>query len=210
MGAAQRSVDRAALAHDIHRLLTRYYGLPLKAIRAREVVEEVMSIAFRHHLRLPSDLWLLGKTLSMMEGVGLQLDPDFDMFAVSEPFVRRLPLKSILPKASQARTLTGQGLDWADLLNMLPKSGQRFLRQAEAGELFQITIKDADSIIKRLDRMATRLTLALLTAALIIGLALLLPMTPAGSFWQWLLTAGFVIAAILGGWLLISIWRGGR
>jgi predicted unusual protein kinase regulating ubiquinone biosynthesis (AarF/ABC1/UbiB family) len=36
-----------------------------------------MPIAFRHHLRLPSELWLLGKTLAMMEGVGLKLAAGF-------------------------------------------------------------------------------------------------------------------------------------
>jgi ubiquinone biosynthesis protein len=88
MGAASRDVDRPGLQRDIGRLLNRYHGLPLKEIRAREVVEEVRPVAFRHRLRLPSRLWLLGKTLAMMEGVGLQLDPDFDIFVVSQPYVK--------------------------------------------------------------------------------------------------------------------------
>jgi hypothetical protein len=32
------------------------------------------TLAFRHHLRLPSRLWLLDKTLAMMEGGALQVD----------------------------------------------------------------------------------------------------------------------------------------
>ena len=51
-----------------------------------------MPIAFRHHLRLPSRLWLLGKTLAVMEGMGLQLDPDFDIFC-RQPVLRgQIPL----------------------------------------------------------------------------------------------------------------------
>jgi len=208
MGFVRRSLDRSALERDINRLLTKYYGLPLKAIRVREVVEEIMPISFRHHLQLPSDLWLLGKTLGMMQGVGLQLDPDFDLFAVSEPFTRRLLRQLLLPRRSWGRSLVGQGMDWADLASMLPKVGQQLLQQAETGELFEISIKGADNIIKRLDRIASRLTLSLLLAALIIGITLLIPAAPAGSFAQLILVAGFVSVAILGGWVLISIIRG--
>jgi len=210
MGAAGRNIDRAGLSRDLSRLLAKYYGLPLIEIRAREVMEEIMHIAFRHHLQLPPDLWLLGKTLAMMEGVGLQLDPDFDMFAVSEPLVRRLLWQLVIPRQSWARSLVSQGADWVNLVNAIPKTGQRLLQQAEAGELFQISIKDSDHILKRLDRMATRLTLALLTAALIVGLALLIPTTAPGSFWQWLVLVGFISMVIMGVWLLASILRGGR
>jgi ubiquinone biosynthesis protein len=192
----------------MNRLLTKYYNLPLKDIRAREVVEEIMPMAYRHHLRLPSNLWLLGKTLAMLEGVGLQLDPDFDMFAVSEPFVRRLVWRLLLPRRAWGQELLRQGADWSELVSRLPRSGNRLLEQAERGELFQIHLRDADPIMSRLDRLATRLALSVLVAALIVSLALIIPLTTTGGPLQLPVTVGFVVAAGLGVWLLISILRG--
>ncbi|PKO22586.1 MAG: hypothetical protein CVU38_08645 [Chloroflexi bacterium HGW-Chloroflexi-1] len=208
MGAANVEVDRKGLSQDIDRLLTKYYSLPLKDIRAREVVEEIMPIAYRHHLRLPSNLWLLGKTLAMMEGLGLQLDPDFDMFAVSEPFVRRLAWRLALPRRAWGQELLRQGADWGELISRLPRTGNRLLEQAERGELFQIRLQDADSIMSRLDRLATRLALSVLVAALIVSLALLIPLTTAGGPLQLPVATGFIVATGLGVWLLISILRG--
>jgi len=208
MGAAHAEIDRQGLSRDIERLLTKYYNLPLKDIRAREVVEEIMPIAYRHHLRLPSNLWLLGKTLAMMEGIGLQLDPDFDMFAVSEPFVRRLAWRLVLPRRAWGQELLRQGADWGELIRGLPRTGNRLLEQAERGELFQIRLKDAGSIMSRLDRLATRLALSVLVAALIISLALLIPLTTAGGPLQSPVAIGFIVAAGLGVWLMISILRG--
>jgi ubiquinone biosynthesis protein len=210
MGAASADIDRDALVRDIGRLLTKYHGLPLRDIRAREVVEEIMPVAFRHHLRLPSDLWLLGKTLAMMEGVGLQLDPSFDIFAVSEPVVRRLIWQLILPRQAWGQTLLSYGADWADLLGALPRTGNRLLERAERGDLFQIRLKDADLIMSRLDRLATRLALSVLVAALIVSLALLIPATTAGGPLQLPVAVGFIVAAGLGVWLLISILRGAQ
>ena len=205
MGTAPAEVDRAGLAREISRLLTKYQGLPLQDIRANEIVEEVMPIAFRYHLSLPSDLWLLVKTLAMMEGVGLELDPDFDVFAVAEPFMRRLTWQLVRPRQKWGQNILRQGADWGELLAALPRTGSRLLERAERGDLFQIGLKDADRIMSGLDRLTTRLTLSVLAAALIIGLAMLIPVTTGGSMVQWLVVAGFIGAIVMGGWLLISI-----
>lgn len=103
-----------------------------------------------------------------------------------------------------------QGADWGELISRLPHSGNRLLEQAERGELFQVRLKDAGSIMSRLDRLATRLALSVLVAALIISLALLIPLTTAGSPLRLPVAIGFLVAAGLGMWLLISILRGTR
>jgi ubiquinone biosynthesis protein len=210
MGAAGAEVDRSVLMRDVGRLLTKYYGRPLKDIRAAEVIEEIMPIAFRHHLRLPNDLWLLAKTLTMMEGVGLQLDPSFDMFAVLEPVARQMTWQLVLPRRAWGQAVLDYGADWADLLGALPRTGNRLLERAERGDLFQVRLKDADPIMSQLDRLATRLALSVLVAALVVSLAQLMPLTTAGGPMQLPVVGGFVVAAGLGLWLLISILRGTR
>lgn len=210
MGTAPAEIDRARLAREISRLLTKYQGLLLQEIRADELVKEIMSIAFRYHLSLPSDLWLLLKTLAMMEGVGLQLDPDFDIFAVAEPFVQRLMWQLILPRRKWGQEILRQGADWGELISALPRTGTRLLERAERGDLFQMGLKDADRIMSVLDRLTTRLALSVLAAALIIGLAMLIPSTTAGSLIQWMVVIGFLGAAGLGVWLLISIIKAQR
>jgi len=210
MDTAPEEVNRERLSREINRLLTKYQGLPLKDIRANEIVEEIMPIAFHHHLSLPSDLWLLLKTLAMMEGVGLELDPDFDVFAVAEPFMRRLAWQLMLPRRKWGQNILRQGADWGELLSALPRTGSRLLMRAERGDLFQVGLKDADRIMRVLDRLTTRLALSVLASSLIIGLAMLIPSTTAGSLIQWMVVIGFSGAFGLGVWLLISIIKAER
>ena len=210
MDAANISVDRKLLARDIDRILTKYIALPLKEIRAREVIEEVLPIAQRHRLRLPANLSLLGKTLGMLEGVGLRLDPDFDMMSVAEPFVRRLTWQLVMPRREWGREMLRQGAEWGDLLTTLPRSGNRLMEQAERGELFQVRLRDIDAIMGRFDRLVTRLALSVLVAASIIGLAQLIPLTSSGGLTQFTVVLGLIASASLGLWLLISILRGTR
>jgi ubiquinone biosynthesis protein len=210
MGAVTGTLDRAGLRRDVARILRKYYGMPLKTIQAHEVVEEVMPIAFRHHLHLPSDLWLVGKTLAMVEGVGLKLDPDFDFFAVSEPYVRRFTWQMASPRTWGSSLLKGAS-DWAELMGLIPRVGSQLLARAERGEL-EITLshKELDQALVRLDRSANRLSLSILLAALIVGLALFVPAFNLAEQWGLatiLVITSFVGASLLGLWLIFSIWR---
>ena len=213
MGVVGGAVDRVGLQHDIGRLLRKYAGLPLKAIRARDVVEEAMPLAFRHHLRLPSELWLLGKTLAMMEGVGLKLVPDFDMFAVSRPYVQRFMREMASPRAWMPSLIRGVG-DWAQLLDMLPRTGMQLLARAERGELeVSLRHQELGRALVYLDRLANRLALSILLASLIVGLALLVPafhLAERGGLITALVILGFALASLLGLGLIVSILRSGR
>ncbi|HDD25143.1 MAG TPA: AarF/ABC1/UbiB kinase family protein, partial [Chloroflexi bacterium] len=210
MGVVSGRLDRTALQRDISRLLRKYYGMPLGTIRARDVIEDVMPIAFRHNLRLPSDLWLLGKTLAMMEGVGLKLDPDFDIFKVSEPYVRRFMWQMAMPNVWGPPLVKALG-DWNDFVRLIPRVGSQFLNRIERDGL-EITLnhKELDQAVQRLDNSANRLSLSMLIAALIVGLALLVPAFNLGeqlSLATIVIIIGFVGVSLLGLWLAISIWR---
>jgi ubiquinone biosynthesis protein len=210
MGVVSGTLDRAGLQRDVTRLLRKYHGLPLGAVQAREVMDEAMPIAFRHNLHLPSDLWLLGKTLAMMEGVGRKLVPDFDMFAVSKTYVRRFMWQMVSPRTWGPTMLKGAG-DWAELLSRIPRVGSQLLTQVERGEV-EITVshKELDQALVRLDRSANRLSLSMLLAALIVGLALLVPAFNLGAQWDLatvLVITSFIGVSLLGLWLIFSIWR---
>ena len=213
MGALEHRVDRRGLRRDLDLLLLKYYGLPLKEIRAQEMMEEVIPLAFRHHLRLPSELWLLGKTLAMMEGVGLKLDPDFNIFEVSRPYVRRLIWQIASPWVWGKRLAQGAS-DWSELLASLPRQIPRLLEQVEQGELqLTMSLRESKGVLRKLDRIANRLAVSILAASLIIGLALMISAFRLGEqkgVGFWLVIAGFIAASILGLWLLFSIWRSGR
>jgi len=213
IGAAGHRVDRVALKRDIARLLTKYYGLPLKDIRAREVMDEVMPITFRHKLRLPSQYWLLGKTLAMMEGVGLQLDPDFDFFAVSERYVHQFMWQMLSPRLWGERAVKGL-LEWGEFMVALPRQVPSLLDQAERGELgVVVSVRESEEVSRRLDRIANRLSLSVLLAAFIVALALLITSWPSARWYSWgiwPLLIAFLVAGVLGLWLLISVFLASR
>lgn len=205
IGAVGEDVDRNRLAYDLNRFLNKYYGVPIKYVRARELIDEITAITFRHRLRLPTTWWLVGQTIVMLEGIGLQLDPDFDVFKAAEPHIQHLMKNLFLPNGSWARTVLMDGTNWGELLHRLPRVGNRMLERLERNEPFRMEIKDTDRILTKLDKLVTRLSLSLLVAAFVVGLPLLIPLTTPDSLPRWLLLVGMIPIIGTGIWLGFSL-----
>lgn len=213
MGIADSTVDEISLERDLRRLLRRYKGMPLKDISASEILGEIQPIIYEYRLRVPSDYWLLIKTLVIMEGVGKQIAPLFDVFEVSGPYVRKFLIQLALPTSwgpEALRSVSG----WAAFLSDLPGQTGRLMNRVERGQL-ELRIKDpaTENLARQLNQVANRVIQAILLGSLTIGLALLLPTLDLVWPWgllTWTAILGFGAVVVLAFWLLWSIWRSGR
>ena len=210
MSAAPAGVDRERLRRDVERILIHYYGLPLKYIRAREVINDILPIMYRHHLALPPDLWLLGKTLMMWEGLAYTLYPDFDFFAVADPYVRRF-LKQLRSPKVLVRRVGTLATQWGTLFLETPQHIRPLLTALERGQwTLQVRQQMERSYQAHLDRMTKRLAISILLAALVIGLGGLIPALDLRWPWPlstWLILPGFLVTFVLSLWWLWSVLR---
>jgi ubiquinone biosynthesis protein len=207
MGAFTRFTDRLKLTRAAERIINKYRGRTLKESRFTEFWNDLTELCRHYHLRVPSNLWLVGKTLAMLEGIGRELDPDYDLFEVSKPFVRQLSKTAWLPTLSM-QDVVEQVDTWRYLLREMPAMLMQWLQSVERGKVpVEAQIGATQETLDRLDAMITRLSLSMLVAAFIVGLALLLPATRDIPFGTTLTIIGFVGATVLGVWLLISILK---
>ncbi len=213
MGVAGARVDRAACQQDIRRILRKYQGLPLRDIQIARVMEDITRLATQYRLRLPGNLVALIRVLAMMQGVGLKLDPDFDMFALSEYSMRRFRNRLWLP-GEWGPSATRSLLDWTEWLGRLPRQASWLMEQATRGEAgLQIYLPDLPEATGHLDRIANRLAISILMAAFVLALALLIPALDLTWPWVWLtwvVVGSFAVAVLMAMWLLWNIWRSSR
>ena len=117
----------------------------------------------------------------------------------------------VLRRITQALENAGAMLNLA--LNF-PQRAQRLLGRIERGDLgVSVRPEGLDPVMRDLNRMVNRLSVSILAAAFIVGLALLLQVVESshGSLLLLLLFAsGLVGAGTLGLWLLVSMYRAGR
>jgi ubiquinone biosynthesis protein len=213
MGVANGKVDRAKIKEEIKRFLARYYGLSLQDINMAHVMNEMMNVAFHHRLRLPSNLSMLGKTILMCEGIGRQLDPEFNLLEVVVPYARRLLVKQYSPERLW-RKLMKNSYQMGKLLAQLPDWLTVMFRNVQDNNMvIGMEFRNTEKMLHEFNSMVNRMSLSILAAAFIVGLSLILTAIQP-QVWQkataWLFTLGFFVASMLGISLIISIWRSGR
>jgi len=194
-----------ALQPEIDAFVDRYHGVPLKHLDLGAMLSDLVAILREHGLALPPDLALLIKAFITLEGMGRQLDPDFDMAGEAAPFLEQVLLAHAAPDALVRRGWRSLGRALA-LVAGLPQDLRQLLRSARRGKLHvEVDVLPLKQFGERLDNAASRLALAIVTAALIIGSAIVMTAERESA----LGLLGFIAAVIGGLWVLFSIWRGG-
>jgi len=212
-GEGEGEVDESRLQNDVSAFVDQYRGVPLKDLRMGLMLTDVTTILRENGLSLPPDLALMIKAFLTLEGMGRQLDPDFDMAGAARPFLERVVTQRYSPRAL-ARRGRRTALDAMELLGDLPRELRRLLRTARRGRLhMEIEVTSLKAFGEQVDRAANRLTMGVITAALVVGSSIVMNSAGGGVTSRWLQTLGvmgFVGAAVTGLWILLSIWRSGR
>lgn len=199
------------LKDEIDAFVDHYRGVPLKQLDLAVLLSDLVTALREHDLTLPSDLTLLTKAFITLEGMGRQLDPDFDVASSTAPFLERVMLAHYTPDNIVRRGLHTLS-DAASLLTGLPQDLRQLLRAARRGRLhIQVEVLPLKQFGQQVDRAASRLALAIVTAALIIGSAIVIDVKGEFSLHglSSLVLLGLLGAGFGGLWLLISILRSG-
>lgn len=210
--AGDAPVDKESLIPEIEGFVDQYHGVPLKDINLGGMLIELTALLRDHALNLPPDLALLIKAFITLEGMGRQLDPDFDMVTEAGPFLSRAVLARYAPDALAKRGWRAVA-GTIDLLTGLPQDLRQLLRSARSGRFqLQIDVTRLKLFGNQLDRAASRMVVGNVTAALIIGSSIVMTVKGGPTLLGLPLFGllGFVGAAVGGIWLLFSIWRSGK
>jgi ubiquinone biosynthesis protein len=209
---AEGSVDEPALILQIERFVDQYHGVPLKQLKVGAMLSDLVAILRRNHLALPADLALLIKALISLEGMGRELDPDFDMAGEAMPLLERALRGHYTPDALARRGWRAAS-EALSLLADLPSDLSRMVRAARRGRLeIHIDVPHLKRVGDQLDRSANRLVAGMVVAALIIGssIAMTVPGGPTLVGLPLFGLLGFTGAVVGGAWLLLSIRSHGR
>lgn len=209
LGVVPKNVDKKLLRRDIDLLQRKYYEVPLSQISLGEALNDIMGVAFKYHIRVPTEFTLLVKALLTLEGVVEELDPELSIIKVAEPFGKRLLMEKLSPQ-TLTKTAVKNLREFGDILSLLPKQVSEVLDLAAEGELkLKHQLPQIDEVLTRANIMINRLAFSIVITGLVIGSAflvrkesILLGQVPVAE-------VGFLVAGVLGFWFLVSILRSG-
>jgi ubiquinone biosynthesis protein len=174
IGERKEEFDETGFQRQIADLVGRSQNANIEQLQMGSVVLEVTKTAADNGIRVPPELAMLGKTLLNLDLVGRSLDPTFDPNAsirrnASEIMQSRL-LKSLAPG-----NIFSNLLEVKDLVERLPSRINRILDAIANNELrVKVDTIDENVVMSGLQKVANRITLGLILAALIVGAAMLM------------------------------------
>lgn len=159
---------------ELRHLTGQFQGANLQQLNITGLLSDFFAMLQRFHIQCPSDLMLLTKALTTIEGVAEQFDPDFDVLAHVEPQIQEIVMKRYSMGAIKARigkTVT----DSLELIEDLPGDLQRFLDHAKHSRFtLNLELMRIEHLSERIDTSSRIMGIAMIIAALIVGSSILI------------------------------------
>lgn len=215
MGVVPSDVSMRDLNREAEIMRDKYYDVPLSKLNFSDAVNDLFGIANKYKIKLPQDFTILAKTLLTLESIVSQLDPDFSIMDVAEPFGKALLLERFNPKNLlnfQIDEIQQLGSE----LREVTENVHQFSKGLKNQNLpIEIDVKGRSQFSKHLDRVINRLSFSIVLLAfsivmvgLIVGSAIL----GEGSiiFRIPIIEIAAIFAMGMFIWLLWSIVKSGR
>jgi predicted unusual protein kinase regulating ubiquinone biosynthesis (AarF/ABC1/UbiB family) len=174
MGTILSSFDAAAFQTQISAIVLHHFDQSAEDLQVGRVLVEVTRTAGENGLRVPPQLTMLGKTLLNLDQVGRVLDPEFEPNSAIRRNAADLMRQRMLKSASPGQIFSSM-LELNDFAQELPRRLNRVLDTvAGDGMSIQLHVTNESAMLSGLQKIANRIAMGVVLAALIVGAAMLM------------------------------------
>ena len=207
IGEKKEDFNNKEFTRRIGEIVAQQKSATVEQMQVGRLVLEVTQVAAENGVRVPPELTMLGKTLLNLDQVGRALAPEFDPNASIRRNAAQIMQQRLVRSLSPGNLFSGM-LELKDLVQRLPARLNKILDAISNNEL-KVTVDAIDerTLIDGFQKVANRITVGLILAALIVGAALLMRVDTTFRIWGYPgLAIIFFLAAAGGGIaLLINI-----
>ena len=207
MGEAKEGFDRATFQRRITDLVADNSDAILSKLNAGKVTLEITRIAADCWFRLPAEFTMIAKAFLNLDRVVYTLDSNFDPNIIIRERANEILHRNILRSIEPNNLISGV-VDLKEFVEKLPTRVNRILDSAGNNELrFKVDAIDEKVVLEGLQKVANRITLGLVVAALIVGAAMLMRVETNFRIFGYpgLAMIFFLLAAAAGLFLVFSI-----
>ena len=199
MGQAPEEFNRRAYVRDISALIAKHANQTVEETPAGVVLYEMITVAFREGLKLPAELTLLAKALFNLDAVSRALDPTFNPTQSIRQYTAEIANKRARREFSPRR-LFQIAAETSDLIRALPHRLDVITQKLIANDFaVRVEAPQLGSLLLGLEKVANRIFTGLVLGGLLVASGLLM------AYQRSLAMIGFLIAGILGLWMVFAI-----
>ena len=207
MSDYDKNADLAGFRKEINRLVLDSQNKTAKDLQTGRLLIQMNKVAAEKSIKLPVELNILGKILMNMDQIVAVLTPDYDLQRAIERNVEKLMQKKMLQEL-KPDNFFAEALEAKKLTEKLPER-LNIITEKLANNEFEIKIDaiDEQRLTDGFQKVANRISIGVIIAALIIGAALLMriPSTFTILGYPGLAMIFFCTAAVIGLWLVLRM-----
>ena len=174
IGECGEAADRKGFQRGITELLAMHNEMSFQPPQVGRAVLMLLKVAGDHRIRLPQELAMIGKTLLNLDEIGHVLAPHFDPNAAIRRHAADITQEQIGRDLSAASVFS-TAVEMKNFVQRLPARVNRILDRLADNE-FRVHVDAIDEarLMEGMQKVANRIALGLVLAALIVGAALLM------------------------------------
>jgi ubiquinone biosynthesis protein len=193
--------------HAIAEIVAKQQGATVEQMQVGRLVLEVTQASGENGVRVPAELTMLGKTLLNLDQVGRTIAPEFDPNASIRRNAAQIMQQRLMKSLSPGNLFSGV-LELKDLVQRLPARLNKIIDVVANNEMkVSVDAIDEKTLVVGFQKVANRITVGLIIAALIVGAAMMMRVETSFRIWGYpgLAILLFLAAAGAGVILLINI-----
>lgn len=169
LGQNDERVSIAAVRDDTVAVFGRYLDRSIKDVDATVLLNDLLSLAMKHRIRVPAEYTMLARAGGTIEGIVREFYPDIDIAKVAAPYAERLLLDRVKPTSFQGGFYKAL-LQFQGLSHDLPIQASQIVSDLASGNFtVNVTGRQVERLIGTVLVCATMVSGAILAAAFIIG-----------------------------------------
>jgi ubiquinone biosynthesis protein len=166
--------DRRDFRSDLMIMASTFQDADLKQLDITRLLSDFFGMLQRYHIICPSDLIMLTKALTTIEGIAEHFDPTFNVLAHVEPQLKEVVTKRYGFTALRHRMQKSMN-GYTELLENLPHDIQRILDQVRNNRLtLNLEMKRLEHLADKVDLASRVMGISMITSALIVGSSILI------------------------------------
>ncbi|MCH2132694.1 MAG: AarF/ABC1/UbiB kinase family protein [Phycisphaerales bacterium] len=194
----EETISPRAVRRDLQDFMDQFTGVSFEKIQMSAVLQSFADGLRKHRIQCPGDIVLMIKALSTIEGVGEDLDPEFDLVGYAQPQLEALVKRQYSREAIWTR-LKNSTTKYIKLAEHLPHRVSSILERFSRNEVrVGVEIDGLQQLTRTMKHSSRQLSYTLLIAAMILASSVLvLAADKQGSVLGWIGFVGFLVSFVL-------------
>jgi ubiquinone biosynthesis protein len=174
LGEPKERLDKADFTRRIATLVSEQAGRNLSGFNSGQIVLDITKISAECWFRLPSEFTMVAKALLNLDRVVFTLDPNFEPTTIIRQRAMEILQRNLLQSMAPGNLIGGM-VELKEFAEKLPGRVNKILDTIGNNE-FKVDINAIDEkvVLEGLQKVANRIAMGLVLAALIVGAAMLM------------------------------------